>query len=458
MDKSSIAQIAGILPDYLTMPLLYIIRYYFYKNFLGFKMKMSFYILTSLFLFLFSMIINNSTHEIWGILICNILLLIVIQFLCYGNFIIKLYAVILENVVLLLTNLCTLPFSFWINPIINTIGMSFSKHIFVNFIQNLILCILDYVILYILLKKINCYLKLKNRNLNLYQSLYLLTPCLSNYGLAFIFFLLQRIDINNHIYYLPDVAPKMYYILLPFICLLLLISLPITAYTFKVMIESEEQKHKAMLVEQQFTLQLNHFKNIDSIYLGIRKVIHDMNNHISCLKSLADANNLKEIKKYIHNMSDTVENLNFKIKTGNPICDAVINEKYNIAQAEGMEFLCDFMLPEKAYVKSIDLCILLSNALDNSIEACRKITESSIKKKISIKSYLRGLYFIIEISNSNIEPIKYSGNMVLSTKPNKINHGIGLSNIQDVVNKYNGVLDIIEERNYFTISIMLKIN
>ena len=445
MDYNSIAQIVGGLPDCLTLPLLYIIRYYFYKNFLGFRKKPIWLILVSLFLISFNFLTIDLSSNLLA-LIFNLLLYLSICFLCKGNFVIKVYSIIVEETILLLFNLSLLPFNFWVDPIINNINMSFSQHMIINFLRGMTLSILNYAILYFVLKKISSFLKFRDKCLNLSQSLYLLVPCASVYGLAFIFYLIQEVKIDDKIYYLPCIAPKIYYIVLPFISMLFLISIPIMAYTFRNMLESDEQKQKNMLIEQQFTTQLNHIKNIDSIYLGIRKVIHDMNNHISCLKNLADNNNHKEIKKYLHKISSTVDKLDFKIKTGNPICDAIINEKFNISQNEGIKFICGFMIPSKTSVESIDLCVILSNALDNSIEACRKITYPTIEKMICINSYIRGLYLIIEISNSSMEKLRYIDNKIISSKFAIENHGIGLSNIEDVVKKYNGVFDIMEER------------
>jgi sensor histidine kinase YesM len=245
--------------------------------------------------------------------------------------------------------------------------------------------------------------------------------------------------------------------MLPFISVLLLISIPIMAYILKKMLEAQDEKQKNMLMGQQVKLQLKHMKNVEKFYLNIKKVIHDINNHISCLRSLADNNNLNEIKEYLHNIGSTVSNLDFKIKTGNPISDAVINEKFNISESENINFICDFMLPPKISIETIDLCIILSNALDNAIEACRNVADTNIQKKISIKSYIRDLYLIIEVSNTTKDKVKYVNNKIVSSKPNAINHGIGISNIEDVAKKYNGILDIIEEKNYFTLSVMLNI-
>lgn len=455
MDKNSTVQLISILSTCVTAPILYAIRYNFHKNFLGFKRTPWIYIISILPVFLFDFIYNYFIPNFLGIIISNLLLLLILFFLCEGNLIIKLYAIVVENAILLLTNLILLPYEFWLNPIINNIEMSFIQRMVVNFTHQTLTSLFDFLILYILLKRIMNYLNFNNKSLTWFHSIYLLLPCLSGYGLALIFYLIQEIQINNITYYLPYIASRSYYLILPFICYLFLLSIPISAYTFKKMIESEEYKHKNVLIKQQFEMQLNHIKNIDSIYLGIRKVIHDMNNHISCLKNLADTNNWEEIKKYLYKISNTVSKLDFKIKTGNPICDAIINEKNNISITEGIDFQCEFLIPQKTSLESIDLCVLLSNALDNSIEACKKLNNSH--KFISIKSYVRGLYLIIEIINSSSEKISYNGNRIITSKADMLNHGIGLSNIEDVVKKYNGAFDIIEESNQVTLSLMLKV-
>ncbi|WP_237737347.1 ATP-binding protein [Clostridium carboxidivorans] len=182
-----------------------------------------------------------------------------------------------------------------------------------------------------------------------------------------------------------------------------------------------------------------------------------MNNHLNCLKSLAINNNIEEMKGYIDNIGQTMSKLDFKIKTGNPVSDAVMNEKYNIAKVEGIKFTCDFIMPKKTLVEPMDLCVILSNALDNSIEACKRIKDTSIDRKIFIKSYVREIYLIIEISNTCIDKIQYVEDKIITQKLDKLNHGIGISNIEATVKKYNGIIDILQEKNKFVVNLMLKI-
>ncbi|WP_410745812.1 sensor histidine kinase [Clostridium neonatale] len=223
------------------------------------------------------------------------------------------------------------------------------------------------------------------------------------------------------------------------------------------MIDSEEEKHKIILMKHQFECQVNHIKNLEKFYNDTSKIQHDMKNHIICLKSLAFNNNLSELKSYLLKLDDTLKKSALKIKTGNPISDCIINEKLDIASTHNIGFNCNFIIPKNSSIDSFDLCILLGNSLDNAIDACNKITSSTIKKEINLKSYIRDLFMIIEIINSKQEPIKYINNKIESTKPNKLIHGIGLDNIREIAKKYDGIVDIIEEKNLFNLYIMLKI-
>lgn len=456
MEKQQINDIVIFLSSYCTLPIQYVIEYYFYKRFLGFKYKAKIFILGALIGTIINYIMMKTTFGVFRIIIADIIWLVIISFLCYGNFLIKLYAVIVTDTVVSIISLTFLTYDFWGLPWKHNISMTFKRHMLVNVVNTTAVDLIHFIILFVFLKSICELLSLKERTLSLYQSLYLLIPCLAIYSLAIIFYCIQIIKIGNTEYYLPHIFPKLYYIL-PFVSFALLISILIIAYTFKKMLDGEQEQQKNMLVNQQFRLQLAHSKNIEGIYSGIKSVIHDTNNHLSCLRRLAEANNIEDIKAYLDNIGQTVGSLDFKIKTGNSIADAVINEKYNIAKHEGIKFICDFMIPKESLLEPVDLCIILSNALDNAIEACRKINDNNIPKVISIKSFIRSKYLIIEITNSSIKKLKYVENNIITTKQDKLNHGIGIINIKTTVSKYNGTVDILEERDKFIINIMVRI-
>lgn len=456
MNKEFIIKIVEFSSSFFTLPFIYIIKYYFYERFLGFKHEIWKFVLSSLLMTILNFLIVEITWEPFNIIIYNLLWLIIIYFLCNGNFLIKTYAILVEDTIFLLINMAFITFDFRILPLTQNVNMTFEQHMIISFLNNTLNDLSRLALLFILLKTICKLLDLKEKSLNLYHSLFLLIPCLAIYSLTIIFYLVQTIKIDEKKYYLTHIFPNIYYIL-PFVSCSLLISILITAYTFQKMLEGDEANKQRMLMEQQFNLQLKHSKNIEGLYNGIRSIKHDMNNHLACLRNLSNANDIEAIRNYLNTISKTINKIDFEIKTGNPISDAIINEKYNIAKIEGIQFICDFIIPKETSIDPIDLCVILSNSLDNSIEACMKISDYNIPKIICIKSYFKELYLIIEISNSTTNKLQYVENKIITTKSDATNHGIGFSNIKAAVEKYNGAIDILEEKNKFILNIMLKI-
>lgn len=454
------------LISYFEIIFLYIIRYDFYKTFLGFRKKNIKFLVLFCLLILLDLssqifIKTNASYfsqllqlTITTLLYIYLFLLIYIFF--KGNVVIKIYSILIENVAWLLIALAQLPVNFYLMPKIHELTISPTSHVIIGLSSFFCISLINLLAVYLFLKKICTYINF-NQNLTYSQSFFLLVPCLSTYGLACIFYYLQEFNINKTTYFLPYISPKIYYILLPLISILLGLSLIIVVYILKTMIDSEEKDKKLLLIEHQFDMQSNYIDNLQKHYNDIRKIKHDIKNHIICLKSLADSNNLNEMKSYLSKLDNVVETSNFKIKTGHPISDCIINEKFNIATSKHIDFNCNFLIPKNISIDSLDLCIILGNSLDNAIEACDKITNLNIHKEINLKSYMKELYLLIEIRNSIQEPIKYVNNKIQTTKPNKLIHGIGLSSIKQIAEKYNGFVDIIQEKNFFNLSIMLQI-
>ena len=97
-------------------------------------------------------------------------------------------------------------------------------------------------------------------------------------------------------------------------------------------------------------------------------------------------------------------------------------------------------------IKDVDMVILLSNLLDNAIEACAKIEG---EKEIILESYIKKGKWMLKISNPVAQKPLIVNNRILTTKDNKRIHGIGILNIQRVVEKYSGnVLFLSDEKQF----------
>ena len=118
------------------------------------------------------------------------------------------------------------------------------------------------------------------------------------------------------------------------------------------------------------------------------------------------------------------------------------------------------LFPENLKIQGYDIGIIIGNALDNAIEACKKLKgkDSRAETFITLSSFSRGKMFFIEVENSfdgKIIRKKYSEFPVTDKKDKKA-HGIGLSNIKNTAEKYHGGVDWSVENKKFILTIMLQ--
>ena len=103
-----------------------------------------------------------------------------------------------------------------------------------------------------------------------------------------------------------------------------------------------------------------------------------------------------------------------------------------------------------------EICALFANALDNAIEACIEM-ESCAKKYISVTCRDIKGFIIIKIINSKSNVIKVIDDQIYTTKVGKVGHGIGISSIKYITDKYNGEVVINYSDDEFILNIMIPI-
>ncbi len=91
------------------------------------------------------------------------------------------------------------------------------------------------------------------------------------------------------------------------------------------------------------------------------------------VKNLLQGKKLEEAVRYIEDMDGMAEKMSFPCSTNNPVVDILIENKLGIAKSMGIEVDCSLLLPYPCSFKDIDICIVLSNALDNAIQACKSL-------------------------------------------------------------------------------------
>ena len=93
-------------------------------------------------------------------------------------------------------------------------------------------------------------------------------------------------------------------------------------------------------------------------------------------------------------------------------------------------------LPAFIMVSDSDLCILLSNALENAIHACQPFAAKGIDCTIDVQFYEREGKFFLQVINPCGEDVRFENEIPVSDRPD---HGIGVQSICAIVDRYRGV-------------------
>lgn len=214
-------------------------------------------------------------------------------------------------------------------------------------------------------------------------------------------------------------------------------------------------KNISSILEKQVNDQVNYYNKIDKLNDELRNFRHDYKNHLLCVQGLLDGNEYDEAREYIHEITQQRVISSKKFNSGNTIADAILSDKSEQAEKIGAKIKYHGTIFEN--ISPADLCTILSNALDNAIEACEKVPEDR-SKIISVNcSYIKNIQFIC-IRNSVAEDVKIFNNCVETSKSDKSLHGIGLYNIRNTVAKYEGEFNISCNDKQFVLDIGFKIN
>lgn len=328
----------------------------------------------------------------------------------------------------------------------------------VQILQYLVIALLFYVSL----RKIVRDFKEKDYEIRRTELLFLLTP--SAAGL-FICLLLRIIMVT-----LEDKVPKMLYdrypiltIVLPAILLLSLLSILYGVKLFQDMVYRNKAKSERVILKNQVKNMQEHMEEMERIYSEIRGMKHDMKNTLAVIGQLS-MEEKDELQEYLADLNQTFDRLDMCFRTGNTVADTLLNMKYHeaVRLVPDLEMDTDrLVFPQDLKIHSYDIGIILGNAVDNAVRACRKLKEKEPEAEAFIRfvSMQKGNLLILKVENS------FDGKLVrkpleefpVTDKPDKENHGMGLVNIKNTVEKYHGTMDYMVKGRVFILSMMMKI-
>ena len=199
---------------------------------------------------------------------------------------------------------------------------------------------------------------------------------------------------------------------------------------------SENRHYTRLLKMNEACLSANesYYESVRKSNFEIRRMQHDMKNHLMCMSELCSGGRYEELSEYLTSLRETLSSASLAPETGNAIADAIISDKRSRAKEEKavLEVSGSF---EGAQIAPVDLCAILANLLDNALEAAVALPEEQRHIKAEFRSSPH--FWLITVSNYTDHAVDTE----TTEKEDKLRHGFGIYNVRQAAKKYGGAVE-----------------
>lgn len=221
--------------------------------------------------------------------------------------------------------------------------------------------------------------------------------------------------------------------------------------TFYLEVKKKNSEIEYLKVKNEMQYQIYEERMENS--MEIHRIAHDLKNHLLYLESTIDSKDFDNI--YLQKLKSRIDKEENRIETDCKILDILIQGKTNEMEKSNIHYEIDIHFLYGNFIEELDIVSLFGNLIDNAIEACNKI--SAGKKSIIIRANRIEDFIVIKVVNTSLNDFRIEGGNLKTTKNDGKLHGLGLLNICDIVDKYNGRYTYQILDGQFLFNIMLPI-
>ena len=251
---------------------------------------------------------------------------------------------------------------------------------------------------------------------------------------------------NLFIYAKVDPGAALFNIVLQFYCITLL-------YLQSALFKKSSMRKELETIQLLWHQQKGQYQLSKETIELINHKCHDLKHQVQAIRAVKDE---IERETYLEKIEKSVQIYSAIVRTGNEILDTILTEKSLICENSGIHINCVADGSLLAFMNPVDLYTLFGNALDNAIEAVRKL-ESKEKRVIDIMLYERQSFLMLQIVNPMCGEVKFEDGLPLTTKAKNGYHGYGMKSMLHTIQKYEGHLTTEVKNGCFYFNVMLPL-
>ena len=200
---------------------------------------------------------------------------------------------------------------------------------------------------------------------------------------------------------------------MPFVCSL--------AYLVFVLQTTQEQKLRSQLEQTQNSLNLQvaqAVREIDALRESQRKAStyrHDLRHHLQYISACIENGRAEAAQEYIHSVCAEIEASKVNVYCENEAANLILSAFATRAQNSGIDFRVHAAIPLVLPLPDSDLCVLLSNALENALHAGQRQREAGKPAVVETTAYQKDGRLFLQIANSCSFPVQFCAEGIPTT-------------------------------------------
>lgn len=201
------------------------------------------------------------------------------------------------------------------------------------------------------------------------------------------------------------------------------------------------------LLAQQIDRQKEHYAAITAQYENIRRIRHDIANHLYTMDLLLKEGRYAQAQDYFAEVSQVSRYKSDLGSCENPVEDAFLYARAEDLKAQGFDVEFRVAVPAECGIRNADMVVAFGNLLDNAAEACRNAGE----KRIALSAGMEREY--LHIREQNPAPV---GPVSHDRRIPELERGIGHHILRELAGKYDGSFTFEAKDGEFRADLFLK--
>lgn len=203
---------------------------------------------------------------------------------------------------------------------------------------------------------------------------------------------------------------------------------------------------------QLLVMQRQRYESLKAAIEEARQARHDLRHQLNQISMLVEEGDMEGLRGFLARSVSRIPSLETRFCENNA-ADSVVGYYCGLCRREGIPIHVRLDLPETLPVDEMDLCLVLSNLLENALEA--SLHTAAARRQIAVTAYLHAArLLLIEVENPFDGTVKEKDGVFRSSK--RKGDGVGLRSVRHIAERSGGASTFTYQDGVFRARVMLR--